>query len=153
MAAIEKIALDCRDFDNDWCGEGSDRIETYLTSLGIECDLYAPSFGIFGGINIDDSHAWAVLADGTIIDATITQYRDAPRASSEQKRAIEGFPTLPGSEYIAVIPVGHPFIQQLQYESHIVGKGWRSRPPWFKGEWEGLTREERRRIYGTEEEE
>jgi len=149
MQAVEKVALDCLDFDDAWCLTGSESVAEYLRSVGIEATHYCSTgYDIFGGVNIDSSHEYVVLSDGTVLDPTITQFRDAPRASMEQKEAVAGFPTLPGSAFVAVIPVGHPFLERLEYESHTKGKGFLLKPVWFQREWEGLTPEESIKLYG-----
>lgn len=54
------------------------------------------------GLVIDEDHAWAILPDGTIIDASIDQFSGT----------IDAWPGLP---WVAIVPPGHPY--QKRYET------------------------------------
>lgn len=115
----------------DWCGVTAELVEAVLQRLGVDATAYLPDFEGSGGVAIDGSHAYVVLDDGTIIDATIRQFLDSPRATVGQRAAAAGYPRVPGFPEIAVIPANHPFVCQMGYESHLSGHGWKRKPPWW----------------------
>jgi len=108
----------------DLCGATAELVERYLRELGIEATAYMPDFEGGGGVAHDESHAYIVLYEGTVIDPTIRQYLESPAAPEVQKRAAFGYPHVEGFPEIAVVPPTHPFIRKIGYESHTTGKMW-----------------------------
>ena len=133
---ISRIAEACCNFDDVWCEIAVQAVSDFLDRKRI---AHAPYFsGIlddevteFGGCHADPSHAYLVLDDGTIIDPTIRQFRDSPRASAAQRKLVEGWPFLPAAPEVAVIRAEDPFAARMGYESHHTGLGWTHRPRWL----------------------
>lgn len=132
---ISHIAEACCDFNDNWCETAVEAVSDFLDRKRI---AHAPYFnGIlddvteFGGCSADSSHAYIVLDDGTIIDPTIRQFRDSPRASAAQRKLVEGWPFLPAYPNVAVIRADNPFVFRMGYESHLTGLGWVHRPLWL----------------------
>lgn len=68
-------------------------------SIFFDCDMtYGSVFDCNGNL-IDDDHAWLILPDGSIVDPTVTQFKQ-----------IEIYP---GVDEIAIIPPAH--CMQAQY--------------------------------------
>lgn len=141
MDVIDQIAHSqdvCRPFESegrtvwdDWCASASEPIAEYLEEQGIRAVAYEPDFETFGGVPIDRSHVWVVLMDdGTIVDATITQYLSG---SPEQIATVEGYPHDDRWPDIAVVAATDPFVARMGYESHTKGRGWSDpKPEWLK---------------------
>ena len=98
LREIERVAWLCTpDWDN-WCGNASDRVSEYLSQQGIPHtvedinDDYAPGWS-YG------PHTFIRLADGTVLDPTITQF-----VGEGHRRLRGGLST----RRTAVFPVGHP---------------------------------------------
>jgi len=127
MRRIVQLAQAC-DPEDDWCATATDAVGDYLGRNGIGATQYYPSDERFGGFAADATHAYLVLDDGTIVDPTITQFVE--RGSPRQRARVAGYPTLPGFPSVAVVPPGHPFVQQAEYESHRYGLGYTCRPAW-----------------------
>jgi hypothetical protein len=125
---------------DDWCGQATEDISDYLTKQGVvhtayhvggeywwddNKDTFAPEgegrwVPRFGGTDWDPSHAYIVLEDGTILDATITQFT---------RGQCEDYPRHPDYQDIGIIPYGHPL--SAQYEAHQTGFGLTERPEWL----------------------
>lgn len=122
------------DYSDAWCSIGSEAVADFLNSEGVAASLYAASWGEreWGGVRIDPSHEWVVLdKDGTILDVTICQFIDSPRAHPDQRRIASGYPYVVGYPEIAVVPADDLFVKKMGYESHLTGGGWAFRPKWW----------------------
>jgi hypothetical protein len=134
----EVCEYDPVNYSGSWCTSASDAIAEWLNAQNIKADVYAASwtpdepFVPWGGVKIDDSHTWIVLEDGTILDPTIRQFIDSPNANAEQQKTARGYPYVNGFPDVAVVPVGHPFIKKMGYESHTTGGGWAEVPSWWR---------------------
>ncbi len=108
LRTIEEIALISYDevgYDN-WCETVCEVVGEYLLSLGIGY------FIDWSGASFDGTHTFIRLKDGWIVDPTITQFRDAPRASKKQREAVAGFPHHPAAPLVAVIPESHALYRE-----------------------------------------
>ena len=136
---ISRIAEETCDFYDCWCEKAVLDCKAYLDSIGLHVTPYFSgciydeiSHAIeFGGCIIDWSHCYMVLDDGTILDPTIRQFLDSPRANPSQKSTVCGWPFLNAAPNVAVIPINHKFISKIGYESHDTGIGWINKPNWF----------------------
>lgn len=145
LRAIGKAATDFRDqrTGGRWdggCVDVTEDAEAILGEHDISYETYAAHCdGLFGGVSHDDTHHYVVLDNGWIIDPTIRQYIEGPRASAEQIQAASGYPHHPAVPHVAVVPPDHPFVAQMGYESHTTGGGWTIYQPWLRisrDEWE-----------------
>jgi hypothetical protein len=130
LKRIGDAALDYRDecCDGKWdggCVEVTELAEEILTAESIEYFTYTSHCDdLWGGVSHDETHHYVILDNGWIIDATIRQYIEGPRASAAQIAAASGYPHHPEVPHVAVIPPDHPFVAQMGYESHMKGGGF-----------------------------
>ena len=136
ISEISLISERTCDFHDNWCETAVQDVADYLVSINVSaCPYFSgvnPDGDDFGGCSVDASHSYLVLDDGTIIDPTIRQFLDSPRASPSQKATVWGWPNNPAAPNVAVIPIGHPFISRMDYESHVTGNGWVHKPLWLE---------------------
>jgi hypothetical protein len=115
------------------CVEVTELAEEILDAEGIEYFVYAAhSDGFWGGACYDETHTYVILAGGWIIDPTIRQFIEGPRAHPDQIAAATGYPHHPEVPHVAVIPPDHPFIEQMKYESHLRGGGFTEYQPFIR---------------------
>lgn len=96
------------------------------TEMSDACDREARTFGLTtwvsnAGARLDPSHAYVVLRsrdprwDFTILDPSIRQYLDAPKASRTQRELATPYPHHPTVPDLAIVPPGHPFYARMGY--------------------------------------
>lgn len=131
---IGAAALQCK-VRGKWdgqCIEATEAGEDILDEMGIEYGEYS-SGELWGGVAIDDSHHYIVLLpSGVIIDPTIRQFIEGPKASEDQRRAASGYPHFRDVPHVAVIGPRNPFVERMGYESHTTGRGWVRYWPWLR---------------------
>lgn len=112
-----------------WCGYASDAVSKLLWENGIE------HYGINAGCRIDTSHAYlALISDDpmwhlAIVDVTVRQFIDSPRASEGQKKIASHYPYSRLAPSIAIVPPGHPFYATMGYNPDwnvqtVMDPGW-----------------------------
>ena len=106
-------------YDDDWCGPATDAIVDFLRSQGVQAQGVWGNFEGDTGIEWDQGHAFVVMPGGTVIDATIRQFIDSPRASAGQKRKASAYPSVKSAPSIAVVPPEHPFYRYYLIPSDI----------------------------------
>lgn len=141
LAQIDAIAQGMKDecgymrngewASDDWCGQTAEAVSVYLTSVGVDNVCYMAGgeyewegrwIPRFGGTDWDSSHSYIVLADGVIVDPTITQFT---------RGQFESYPHHPAHPNVAVIEYGHEL--GALYEAHQTGHGFLERPDWLSG--------------------
>jgi hypothetical protein len=110
MDRIVAKAEEIKDYDDDWCGMATDEAQTILDEYGIQSH-YMPQ-----GAGGDESHTYVnLMPSGTIVDLTVRQYIDSPRAGWAQKALFSGYPRDPRWPSVAIIPKNHPFRKVVRY--------------------------------------